>query len=278
MFDWSKITESLTPTVLVLMGISLLVGALLQYIIAHLLIPHRHKSYTWIYALRNHRKLGEPCETDLVLNRDGYSLGFSFKRKCALWVCYTASKGSIGVDVSRSEGFYPDPKIPEPYRLRPEDFRNTGYDKGHLAPSASIDFSRHSNDQTFAMSNIALQHPKLNRQAWGSLEAVIRGWTHTKGKLMIINGPVYGLRSKRINGIPLPRFFYKVVYSFKHKACIGFIMPNKEVSASELWKYALSVQEVEEQTGLVFFSKLDEDLQKEIKQEKDIAWWREVDE
>ncbi len=276
MFEWLEVTEALTPTVLFLMGMSLLLGALLQYGLSQWLLPNRHKLYTWVYALRNHRKLGEPCDTDLVLNRDGYSLGFSFKRKCAVWVCYTASKGSIGVDVSRSDGFYPDPNVPEPYRLKPEDFRSTGYDKGHLAPSASIDFSRQSNDQTFAMSNVALQHPKLNRQAWGRLETVIRGWTHTKGKLMVINGPVYGLRSRRINGIPLPRFFYKVVYSFKHRACIGFVLPNKDVAASNLWDYALSVEDVEAQTGLVFFNKLGDDLQKDIKRQKDIVWWREA--
>lgn len=278
MFDTSEITAALTPMVWFFIGISILFGALLQYGVSRWLIPNRHKSYTWVYALRDHRKLGEPCETDLVLNRDGYSLGFSFKRKCAMWVSYTASKGSIGVDVPRADGFYPDLNIPEPYRLKPQDFKNTGYDKGHLAPSASIDFSRKSNDQTFAMSNVALQHPKLNRQVWKRLESIVRGWTHTKGKLMVINGPVYGLRSRRINDIPLPRFFYKVVYSFKHQTCIGFVLPNKDISANDVWDYAFSVEEVEQQTGLVFFDKLDSDLQQDIKSKKDLKWWREVDE
>jgi len=95
-------------------------------------------------------------------------------------------------------------------RVQPGDFRNTGYDKGHLAPNAAIDFSRHSNNETFLMSNIVLQNPKLNRQAWGSLEGVIRGWTQTKGKLAITTGPLYDDKPEYINDIPVPKSFYKI--------------------------------------------------------------------
>jgi len=68
------------------------------------------------------------------------------------------------------------------------------------------------------------------------------------------------------------------VYSFKHQTCIGFVLPNKDIAASDLWDYAFSVEEVEQQTGLVFFNKLDSDLQQDIKPKKDLDWWREVDE
>ncbi|MCK5877863.1 MAG: DNA/RNA non-specific endonuclease [Candidatus Marithrix sp.] len=246
-------------------------GAGAMYVFLIYLWPNRHKTYNWIYKFRNHKKLGEPCKTDLVLDRDGYSLGYSFKRKCAAWVSYTVSKGSIGVDVARDDGFYDDPDVPESYRVQPNDFKNTGYDKGHLAPSASIDFSRKSNEQTFAMSNIALQNPKLNRQAWGSLENTIRNWTCDKGKLMIIAGPIYARSPDTIKDIPIPRAFYKVVYSFKHKRCIGFILPNENVRANKLWDYVMSVDNVEKETRQNFFSKLGNE---KIKGELDVAWWK----
>lgn len=253
---------------------SALVGAGVHYVFSVHLWPNRYRVYTWIFALRNHKKLGEPCETDLVLNRDGYSLGYSFKRRCALWVSYIISKHSIGVDVERGDGFYPDSDVPEEYRVTPEDFRNSGFDKGHLAPSASIDFSRRSNDQTFAMSNIALQEPKLNRQAWGSLEGIIRDWTVSKGKLAIITGPIYTKRPNKIKEIPIPKSFYKIVYSFRHKKAIGFILPNEEVKANQLWDHVKSVAEIEQETGYTFFSKLSENQQKTLKAEVDVAWWK----
>jgi len=258
---------------LLTIGVSFAAGAACQYVVSSLLWPNRHKLYTWWFALRNHRKLGEPCESDIVLDRAGYSLGFSFKRKCAVWVSYIVSKGSVGVDVDRGIRFYADPEVPEKYRVKPEDFTNTGYDKGHLAPSAAIDFSVKSNSETFAMTNIALQNPKLNRQAWGRLEGIVRKWTRTKGKLSVVTGPMYGQRSRRVNDIPVPRNFYKVVYSFKHKAFIGFIIPNTEIKASELWNYAMSVRDVEKETGHKFFNKLDKKEQR-AKQKLDLEWWR----
>lgn len=255
---------------------SAVAGASIQYLISSQLWPNRHSIYTWAFTLRNHKKLGEPCPCDLVLDRDGYSLGHSYKHKTALWASYIVSKYSIGINLDRGERFYPDPDIPEQYRVTPEDFRNSGYDKGHLAPSAAIDFSRRSNDQTFAMSNIVLQHPKLNRQAWGSLEALIRSWTRTKGKLAVVTGPTYNnQRSKRINDIPIPKGFYTVIYSFKYQRSIGFILPNDEVKASQLWDYATTVKEVEKETGYQFLSKLGKNGRK-IKAEVDVSWWKAV--
>jgi endonuclease G len=249
-----------------------IVGATVQYVISTHLWPNRHKTYTWIFALRNHKKFGEPIETDLVLDRDGYSVGYSFKYKAALWVSYIMSKGSVGINVERGDNFYADPDIPEQARVEPDNFRNTGYDKGHLAPNAAIDFSRYSNNQTFLMSNIVLQRPELNRRAWGSLEGIIRGWTHTKGKLIITTGPLYDKKPEQINDIPLPKSFYKVVYSFKHKRCIGFILPNESVNARQLWNHVMSVKEVEKETGHHFFKKLSN--AEKIKGELDISWWK----
>ncbi|MDM8567677.1 DNA/RNA non-specific endonuclease [Candidatus Halobeggiatoa sp. HSG11] len=246
-------------------------GAIAMYVFLIYLWPNRHKTYNWIYKFRNHKKLGEPCKTDLVLNRDGYCLGYSFNHKCAAWVSYTISKGSIGVDVERDDCFYDDLDIPEKHRVQPNDFKNTGYDKGHLAPSASIDFSRKSNAQTFAMSNIALQHPRLNRQAWGSLENTIRNWTDNRGKLMIVAGPIYARRPKTINNIPIPKAFYKIIYSFKYKRCIGFIFPNEAIRASKLWDHVMSVDNVEKETGQKFLTELND---KKIKGELDVAWWK----
>ncbi len=146
--------------------------------------------------------------------------------------------------------------------------------KAILPLSSAIDYSVKSNNETFAMSNIALQHPKLNRQAWGSLEGVIRGWTHTKGKLAVVTGPLYGKRPTRINDIPVPSSFYKVVYSFRHKSFIGFIIPNKDIRASDLWNYAMSVEEAERETGYKFFKKLGKKKQKN-KKTLDLSWWKD---
>ena len=262
------------PDIVWIAGLFFVLGAITHSIILYLVLPNQHHIYVWLYARRDHRKYGEPCRTDLVLDKQGFSLGFSLERRCALWVSYIITKGSVGVDVDRAVGFYPDPAIPLSYRVSPQMFNNTGYDKGHLAPSAAVDFSKRSNEETFAMSNIALQHPRLNRQAWSALETIVRGWTHSKGKLFVITGPMYGQRSKRIKEIPIPKSFYKVVYSFKHHKWIGFVFPNKAIKSTELWDYVVSVKSIEKETKMKFLKKLPKS-RVGSKTKLDINWWRD---
>lgn len=253
-------------------AVAFFLGGMAHSFVIYYIMPNAHRLYAWIYALRNHRKYGEPCRTDMVLDKDGFSLGYSFDRKCALWVSYIMTKGSVGIDVSRAEAFYAEPELPERFRTKPEDFTNTGFDKGHLAPSAAIDFTEKSNLQTFSMANVAMQNPKLNRQAWSKLENLEREWTYTLGKMLVYTGPIYGKRNKRVNEIPVPKAFYKVAYTFKYRRYIGFIMPNEPVRAREMWTYAKSVHEVEKETGLNFFKKINKGDKKDLK----IEFWQEA--
>ena len=66
--------------------------------------------------------------------------------------------------------------------------------------------------------------------------------------------------------MPVPSRFYKVIYSYNANKAIGFIFRNKPITAGDLWKYAMSIQEVEEKTGLKFFNKFDEKKQEKIKE------------
>jgi endonuclease G len=182
----------------------------------------------------------------------------------------------VGVNIGRHNNFYADPDIPQKYRVQPEDHLNTGYDKGHLAPSATIDFSKKANQETFALSNIVFQESRLNRQAWNTLETLVRTWTKTKGKLYVVTGPLYSSRSKKIHGLPVPKEFYKVIYAYGGERAIGFIFPNKSIPNDDLWKYAMSVQEVEAKTGLTFFTNFKKQTQKKLKQTAEVEWWQKT--
>ncbi len=258
--------------------LAFIAGAAFEYWLLTDIWPNRHLTYTWVYTLRNHRKPGAPCETDQVLDRQGYSLGYSYQYTSALWVSYILSSGSVSVNIGRHGSFYADTDIPEKYRVQPEQHLNIGYDKGHLAPSASIDFSKTANRETFALSNVVPQNPKLNRQAWEKLESLERKWAKTNGKLYVVTGPIYSSSPKKVNGIPIPSKFYKVIYAYKTGETIGFIMPNAPIPDRYMWKYAMSVKEVEEQTRLIFFSNFSKKKQQTLKEHIDLEGWKGEDE
>lgn len=257
------------PTIL-----SFLLGMGFMYLNMRFIFPNWRGVYSWMFNLRRNERLGDVCETDLVLDKKGFNVGYCFNKKTALWVSYVLSKTSTTINKERGDNYFPDPEVPEKYRVEPSDYTHSGYDKGHLAPSSAIDYSRKSNDETFMMSNVAPQHPQLNRNAWRALEQKIQTWVRTKGKLFVVTGPVFKQRNRRINGIAVPSYFYKVLYQPKEEQAIAFLFPNAAIPSDEIWEYAMTVSELEEKTGFAFFKKLSK-RKRRCKLYVDLEWWKE---
>ena len=49
----------------------------------------------------------------------------------------------------RRDNFVADPSVPKEYSASLKDYKKSGYDRGHLAPYASMDFSKVSSDESF---------------------------------------------------------------------------------------------------------------------------------
>ena len=95
-----------------------------------------------------------------------------------------------------------------------------------------------------------------------------------RGRLVVITGPIFDTPPRRIRGLAIPSHFFKVVYSWDHTRCIGFLFPNREVAAANRWRYACSVAEVEEKTGLRFFRGLRWLSRRPDTTARDLDWWR----
>lgn len=253
--------------------LTFLAGMGFMYVNMRFIFPNWRGVYSWMFNLRRNERLGDVCETDMILDRKGFSIGYCFDKKTALWVSYVLSKTSTSINKERSGSYTIDPDVPEKHRVEPSDYTNSGYDKGHLAPSSAIDYSRKSNDETFYMTNVALQHPKLNRNAWKTLEQKIQIWVREKGKVFVVTGPVFQQRNRRINGIAIPKSFYKVVYHPKEDQAIAFLLPNEDVPSRDLWEYAMTVSELEEKTQLQFLQKLSKHKRR-CKLYVDLEWWQ----
>ena len=252
-----------------------LAGAACYHLLYVYVFPNWRYIYSWGFLLRRDGRLGAPCKADKVLDRKGYSVGYSYEHKAPLWVSYVQSKVSAKIDKDRSPRFYVDTDLPEAHRVKPSDFTHSGYDKGHLAPADAVDFSHKSAEETFYMSNVAFQHAQLNRQAWRSLENKAEAWTEDIGKLYIVTGPLFGERPKRYNDIAIPRAFYKIIYASKQGKSIGFVFPNAAVKTDDLWDYAMPIAQIEADTGYSFMDKLSRRKRK-VKHELDLEWWQNI--
>lgn len=206
---------------------------------------------------------GMPTSQDRlrIIRNDGFIVGYDEQRRNPRWVAYRLAP--VNADTpTRSDNF----KIDRRTRARVDqaEFTNTGYDRGHMAPSAAIGrvLGPDSQQQTFFMSNISPQSPTLNRNAWRRLEAMVgREYIERYGSLWVVTGPVFDdHRTTLSSGVEVPDAFYKVIIRVDRgqPTALAF-MVSQYVSGSEpIDSFLTSVDHIEALTGLDFFPNLED--------------------
>ncbi|MEL6988898.1 MAG: DNA/RNA non-specific endonuclease, partial [Bacteroidota bacterium] len=221
-----------------------------------------------------------PTESSLqVIHHRYYSLAYSEKHEQAKWVAYELSRDQLN-----------QPKVPRAKRFETDydvhgrsayhrDYSGSGYTRGHLAPAADMAFNQTAMEESFLMSNMSPQERPFNNGIWRELEEQTRDWARKFKHLYIVVGPVFNeIRTKigKETKVSVPEKFYKVILDLSEPEIkgIGFIIPNKS-SEKHLHDYALSIDEVEEITGINFFaSLLDDQQESNIESDADPKLWK----
>lgn len=216
--------------------------------------------------------------TGVVIDHHYYSLSYSEEHEQAEWVAYELHRDNLrGERVPRSNNFRDDPKVRSGSSTR-YDFGHPDYDRGHLAPAADMSFNSTAMSESFYMSNMSPQRSSFNQGIWRELEENTRKWAKIFKRLYIVTGPVLTapIITKIGNSkVSVPSAYYKVLLDLDdpEKKAIGFIMPNAR-SEKRIKDYAVSVDEVEELTGIDFFGELlDPDLEAELEANFDVTLW-----
>ncbi|GAB7221946.1 DNA/RNA non-specific endonuclease [Vibrio owensii] len=221
-----------------------------------------------------HLDKGMPStNSDQFLCRDGYAVGYNYGTKNADWVAYHVTAESVNITNKRSNSFKEDTEMPDYARSTLADYKGSGYDRGHLAPSATMDFTRESMKQSFLMSNMSPQLPGFNRVGWRVLEEHVRDLANEYNELYVVTGPIYEGNEGTIgNGVVIPSAFYKVILDPSFDEAIAFIVPHRDVSRSELANFITTIDEVERQTGLDFFAQTPDSIEDNMESVK----WEEM--
>ncbi|MCA1623433.1 MAG: DNA/RNA non-specific endonuclease [Acidobacteria bacterium] len=231
-------------------------------------------------AQRVYLALGNPSSaTNNTANADNflmvnnaYALSYNNSRGTANWVSWRIAESDFGV-AERQNDFRPDPNLPKNFRrVTPTDYTGSGFDRGHLCPSADRSSSPEANSATFFMTNITPQVPELNRNVWESLESYSRGLVK-KGKvdLYVIAG-VYGEKGKLKNKVTVPSNCWKVIVAVPQGADFSVIneethiiavdMPNaKEIGNTDWRKFRTTIRAIEQRANINLLSNLPQNLQ-----------------
>ncbi len=215
-----------------------------------------------------------------LVTHSTFALSYNKSRGGANWVAWHLSKSDVG-SVERSNAFAPDQTLPRDWWVLPTDYTGLGYDRGHLAPSKDRSSTEDANRETFLMSNMQPQAPKLNQKTWKYLEDYERELLRDGNEEYIFAG-CYGDKGKIAAKITIPTNCWKIIVVLadgeddlkridKMTRVIAVDMPNDE-TVSQRWRtYLTTVDDIEENTGFDFLSKLSKKVQKVIESLKDNA-------
>ena len=128
-----------------------------------------------------------------------FALGYAEAHEQAAWVAYELTPGEIGVNLAREGNFREDPLV-RTGSASLNDYRRSGYDRGHLAPVGDMNFDSVAMEESFYMSNISPQKRAFNGGIWSRLENQVRNWATEKGGLYVVTGPVLGQAKRSIGG------------------------------------------------------------------------------
>lgn len=187
--------------------------------------------------------------------RTAYATLNDLSARIPVWVAYVLEpKNALGCE-PRISFFSADESLPKRSRAEEKDYRNSGYDIGHMAPSADMSWSELVVEESFLLSNAAPQMPNLNRGIWKTLETNIRAWAHErKHKMLVYVGPIYSMGNAVIgpNRVIVPHAYYKIVVDLQTKETLAFIFPHHIPKYGKLESYQVTVADIEHQTGVRF--------------------------
>jgi len=225
-------------------------------------------------------KIYPSSTTGQVIEHEYYALSYSEEHEQAEWVAYELTKESLQIpNVERTNNFRPDPFVRKA-SASDRDYRGAGYERGHLAPAGDMAFSEKAMSESFYMTNVSPQIKNFNGGIWRELEETVRDWAYKFGHIYVITGPVLTQDIRENigdNEVSVPDVFYKIVLDYERDdpKAIAFIVPN-EVSEKPIMDFAVTVDQVEELTGIDFFPKLitSAAAEKRLEGQFDKSLWR----
>ena len=167
--------------------------------------------------------------------------------------------------MSRTDDFRTDPELNGGAGVL-EDYRGSGFDRGHLAPAGDMKWSIGAMSHSFLLSNIVPQLRKFNGGVWLDLERSTRRYVlNNQRSVYLVTGPIVHTDAETIgiNEIPVASHFYKIIYDAEAEKAVAYLLPHLE-SIENFEKFAVSVDQVEHITGLDFFSSLPDSLEERM--------------
>lgn len=211
--------------------------------------------------------------TNAVYKHNTYTLSYAEEYEQAEWVAYFLDSEDIKfVNYKRPLFEVDDKVITSSAHWR--NYKNSGYNKGHLLPAGDRRASIEEYEETFLTSNISPQKYKFNSGIWNRLEQKVRYWAGKYDGLYVVTAGVLtsDLETIGYENVAVPKYFYKVLLTNDRTRMIGFLVPHKD-SNKPLYEFVVSVDSIEKMTGIDFFPELEDTLESQLESNSSYKDW-----
>lgn len=194
--------------------------------------------------------LKQPTQRELCY--DAFAILHSGQTRTPVFVAQRLNRQSVDdAGEKRTNKFFADARLPRSERAELEDYKRSGYSRGHMAPAGDMP-TLQAMAQSFSLANIVPQARQHNSGAWAKIEKDTRRYVQrAQGDVFVITGPVFDARSESIGGnqVRVPKFLFKLVYDAeRNRAWVHWHENQDGTQASRPISYA----ELVKRTGVVF--------------------------
>jgi endonuclease G len=211
-----------------------------------------------------------------IVNYEGCTVYFNRDTHIPNCTVYELTVGEAQAAGKRVDNFQQDTSVEGCPTL--DDYKYSGYDRGHLVPAGDMKWSSQAMNDCFYLTNMLPQKQALNSGAWNQLEQKVRNWAIRDSALIIVTGPVLSKYDWNTTigdtRVVVPSSMFKAILA-PHTTpmrAIAFVYSNKKAEGS-LADHAVSIDHIENITGLDLFSSLPDDIEPQIESTCDFKQW-----
>lgn len=182
---------------------------------------------------------------------DAFAVLYNRQTKTPVYVSEVLSRASIedARDEIRTNRFYEEARLPSSWRATLEDYKGSGYDRGHQAPAADMPNAT-AMAQSFSLANMVPQDPDNNRGIWAKIEADVRHYVRRTGHTVhVTTGPAYLSGHGRTigHGVAVPSHLFKIVRDSVTQKAWAYWVANSADARPEI----TTPEVVAERAGLI---------------------------
>jgi endonuclease G, mitochondrial len=169
----------------------------------------------------------------------------------------TSDRVDAASGVKRKNNFHAESKLPEEERAELDDYKDSGFDRGHMAPSGDMPTAK-AQRESFSLANMVPQNACLNEELWEGIESAVRQLATDEEEVYVVTGPIYpkdpNAQIKAIGegSVLVPTEVFKAIYVPSVNQAGAYVAKNEDTKEFR----SVSLEQLQDLAGIEVFPKL----------------------